>query len=273
MVVHMIEAGEESGDLAKSFAQLSRFLSDRLTFRNRVVSALAYPTLVSFIAFAVLLILLIRVVPSVVSVFSEAGVPLPLPTRALIAITAHLRQWWWIHGFIISALVGWFYSARRWTVLRNFWAAVLTAIPFAGPTINLIASRRAFTALTDLIHAGVPTLTAINLAAKLSGNYRAEQSFLRAAQQIRHGKPIVQSLDECGAVPVSVASVLRAAEETGDLAAGFSRAAQLLAALVETRFNVLFAVIEPLLIVVMSIAVAMIAFAILLPVFEMGNLI
>jgi type II secretory pathway component PulF len=273
IIASMIAAGERSGSLKQAFRHVAAFLEDRLTLRRRLVSALAYPTLVVLLAMVIMGVLLLRVVPSVTEVYQEARTALPLSTRVVIAVSGHLSaRWPWDLGVLLAGalLLRRAAGSERGRLLRD---QALLRIPLLRQITALILVRRLFVTLADLLAAGVPPVDALGLGARATGNRLVELRVRDAAARIRSGQGMVDALGAAGCLPPTVESLLRAADEAGRLDQGFTRAAALIRELTSARLELFFALFEPALVLVVSLLVGFLAFAVLLPIFEMGSLL
>lgn len=270
---HMVDAGEQSGQLDKVLERLADYTENRQNLQQKVMLAFIYPALVTVVATAVVIGLLVYVVPQVTRVFENTGQTLPAVTRALIAISDFLRagSWWWL-----AALALGIFSARaalREPHLRYRWHQLLLRLPLVGRLLRGTNAARLASTLGILTASGIPLLNAMQSAVQVVTNLPMRGAVDDALRQIREGGSLSRALGKAKLFPPLVIHLIASGEATGKLDVMLDRAAQAQTRELENWVRAFTALLEPVLILVMGSIVLFIVLAILLPIFEMNQLI
>jgi len=269
----MIEAGEHSGKLGDVLESLADYTENRESLRNNMLVAFIYPAAVTLVAFAVVSLLLVYVVPQVTRVFANLGHTLPLATRILIALSEFARE----SGLlVIGALIGAFIAAKlllRDEGRRARWHGALLRVPVAGRLIRGVNAARFADTLGILTAAGVPLLASLQSAAAVLTNLPMRAAVDEAVRRVREGAALAPSLGAAKLFPPLVIHLIASGEATGRLDTMLARAAEAQSRELDNWVRRLTAMLEPLLIVVMGAIVLFVVVAILLPIFEMNTLV
>jgi general secretion pathway protein F len=269
----MIDAGEQSGRLSDVLERLADFTESRENLRDKVVLAFIYPALVTVVALAVVALLLVYVVPQVTRVFANLGQALPLATRILIGISEFVRA----SGAVsLAVLVGALVAGRlllRSQVWRHRWHAWLLRLPLAGRLIRGVNAARFADTLGILTASGVPLLPSLQSAAAVVTNLPMRAAVEDAVRRVREGRALAPALGAAKLFPPLVIHLIASGEATGRLDAMLARAAEAQSRELESWVRGLTALLEPLLILAMGAIVLFVVVAILLPIFEMNQLI
>lgn len=269
----MIEAGEQSGKLAEVLERLADYAENREALRQKVMLAFIYPALVTLVAIGVISLLLIKVVPEVTRVFTNTGQTLPGITRALILISDFFRASavFWLVGLITG--VGAARLALRNPATRQRWHAWLLRLPVIGRLTRGVNAARFSDTLGILTASGVPLLNALQSAVAVVNNLPMRAAVEDTARQVREGGSLSRALGKTKLFPPLVVHLIASGEATGQLDQMLIRAAEAQSRELEGWVRTFTALLEPLLILAMGLAVMFIVVAILLPIFEMNQLI
>ena len=269
----MIEAGEQSGKLAEVLERLADYAENREALRQKVMLAFIYPALVTIVAVGVISLLLIKVVPEVTRVFTNTGQTLPGITRALILISDFFRASaaLWFGGLV--AAVAALRVALRNKATRHRWHAWLLNLPVIGRLTRGVNAARFSDTLGILTASGVPLLNALQSAVAVVNNLPMRAAVEDTARQVREGGSLSRALGKTKLFPPLVVHLIASGEATGQLDQMLIRAAEAQSRELEGWVRTFTALLEPLLILVMGLAVMFIVVAILLPIFEMNQLI
>jgi len=269
----MVEAGEASGRLDEILDRLADYTEEQQYLRQKLGVALIYPVLLTVVAILIVTALLTYVVPEVVRVFEQTGQQLPLLTRSLIASSEFIRG----NGvYLLVGTVGLvifsLYMLRRPSVRyqRDLW---LLRLPFINRLSRIVNTSRLARVLAILTGSGVPLLEALRIGAQVISNMPIREAVLEAAASVREGGRLHETLNRSGYFPPLLVHMLAAGEESGELESMLDRAAIHHERELGTMVSAATALIEPLLILVMGGIVLLIVLAILLPIFEMNQLV
>ena len=269
----LIAAGADSGRLADVLDRLADYLESRQALRQKLTVALIYPVLVTLVAFGVIAVLLVYVVPQVVSVYQQSRQTLPWLTRALIAGSEFLRAtgWAWLAAAI--ALPLFVFIASRIEATRSRLHGLVLRTPTVGRVVAALDTARFASTLAILAGSGTPLLRALDAAADVMRMKPLSDAARGAAALVREGVPLARALKDQRVFPPVLIHLVANGEQTGRLAEMLVRAAADLERTAETRLAWLAALLQPALIVVMGAIVLVLVLAVMLPIVSMNQLI
>ncbi|MGH8090645.1 MAG: type II secretion system inner membrane protein GspF [Rudaea sp.] len=268
-----IAAGEQSGKLDQVLARLADYSEARDALNQKVWAALAYPLLLSVVAIAVVTGLLAYVVPQIVGVFTQMHQVLPLPTRALLALSAFVKTWGWLLliVLVLAAIGGRF--ALRVEQMRYRWHEFLLRLPLAGGLIRAANTARCTRTLALLTASAVPLLDSLQIGAQVMPNLPMRAAVKRAALKVREGGNFSRALGESGYFPPVALRLIASGERAGELERMLDEAANQQQRELDRWMTTLTSVLGPLVILVVGAMVLFIVLAILLPIFDMNQLV
>ncbi|MDH5512223.1 MAG: type II secretion system inner membrane protein GspF [Gammaproteobacteria bacterium] len=269
----MVDAGEQSGKLDEVLERLADYTESRQALQQKVILAFIYPALVTLVAASVVIGLVVYVVPQVTRVFENTGQKLPIITQILITISDSLRAggWWWLLIAVVS-IIG-FRLALREPHLRLQWHHLLLRTPLVGRLLRGTNAARLSSTLGILTASGIPLLNAMQSAVQVVTNLPMRAAVENALRQVREGGNLSRALGKTKLFPPMVIHLIASGEATGKLDQMLERAASAQTRELENWVRALTALLEPVLILVMGAIVLFIVLAILLPIFEMNQLI
>jgi len=268
-----VAAGEKSGELSKVMLQLADHLERRSALRQKTIQALVYPILVASVAMIVVIGLMTYVVPSVVSVFQQGKQALPWLTRALIAVSAFIREWGWLVALAAIAAGFGLRAALRDEGFRMKWDSRLLRLPVLGPYLRNLDATRFASTLSILASSGVPLLEALDASSRVVVRRPLAMAIGEVAGQVREGMPLSRALMQTRQFPPILVHMIASGEATGRLGALLDRAAQLQQADIENRTAMFTTLIEPVMLLAMGGLVLLIVLAVMQPIIELNVLI
>ena len=268
-----VAAGEQTGHLALVLNRLADYTENREQLSQSIMQALIYPAVLTFTALGVVALLLGYVVPQVVGVFADLGQTLPWLTRALIALSDFVSSWGLL--ILVSVVAGFFLAKRllQQPALRKKWDANLLRIPLVSRLVRGVNTARFARTLSILVASGVPVLEGLRIGASVMANIPMREAVEGAATRVREGANISYALDKSGCFPPIVVHLVASGESSGKLEEMLERAAASQERELENRIGLLMKLFEPALILVMGLIVLMIVLAILLPIFDLNQLV
>lgn len=268
-----VAAGEQAGRLGVVLSQLAAHLESRDAMRRRVIAALAYPVLLLFFALLVVSGLMLYVVPEVTGVFVRNGQSLPWATRTLLAISAGLQSSvWWLLPAVLAVFAGLVASWRRPAFIRWRHRRWLR-IPLLSRLLIALDSARYARTLAMLGASAVPLLDAMSLANATVANLELRDALAQVAARVREGVPLAQALTGTGWFPPLAVRLIASGERAGRLDAMLDEAATQLERELDMVLSVLMAALGPVVIVLVGGLVLFIVLAILLPIFQLNQLV
>lgn len=268
-----VAAGEQSGHIDLVLERLADYTERAHALRQRTRLALFYPSILTVMAILVVSGLLAYVVPQVVQVFENTGQTLPFITRALIALSDAARNYGLYLVVALTLLVIGTRAALRRPGARLVWDRWMLRIPLLGGLLRGINAARFARTLSILTASSVPILEALHVSAQVLGNHCMREAVLEATARVREGASIRSALERTGYFPPMTLSLIASGETGGDLQDMLERAAEVQERETETTIATLLGLFEPLLILVMGAVVLLIVLAILLPIFELNQLV
>jgi len=271
--INMVRAGEESGTVETVLARLADYSEVQARLLRTVQSALTYPLLMVLVASAILVFLLAYVVPQVTRIFSETGQKLPLVTRLLIGLSSFLADYWWM--LLVISAVGMLGGARllRTSKGREWYDRLLLRLPWIGRLLQRLSVARVARTLSTLLASGVPLLSALAIVTHLVSNSLLRRALEEARASVQEGESLAAPLKRSGLFPALLIQMITVGERSGELEGLLTRAAEAYDEEVATSLARLTSLLEPLTILVMGGVVLFIVLAILLPIFELNQLV
>ena len=273
LYVNMVRAGEASGALDLVLVRLADYTEKYAALRDKVRSSLTYPTFMAVFGSIILFVLLSYVVPKITKMFSENQGTLPLMTTVLLAISGFMQQYWWlIAGTIIAVVVSIRLSIRTPAGRMRFDRYVL-AMPYFGKLVKKVALARFARTLSTLLTSSIPLLQSLDIVKNVVSNSVLSAAIEDARASIREGQSIAPPLKKSGLFPAMLVHMIAVGEKSGELEQMLSRAADAYDREVESSVTALTSLLEPMMIVFGGAVVLFIVLAILLPIFDMQNLV
>lgn len=271
--VSMVAAGEAGGALDAVLEKLADFLEEQEQVRSKVTSAMAYPILMVLVGGGVMIFLLTVVIPKIVVIFEDSKAALPLITVMLIKLSHFLRGWWWIPAGLTIAAIPLYRKAMLRDHLRLKRDAMLLKLPVAGGMLQGLILSRFARVLGLLLSSGVPIMRALDITGEVLVN-RAYRSFLRQVMDdVAQGSSLSGSLKKSPLFPPLLVHLAGVGEKGGNLEEMLCKAGIAYEREFGTRLQRLMGLMEPLLVLAMGLAVGIVVLAVLLPIFEMNQLI
>jgi len=268
-----VAAGEQSGHLDQVLERLADFTESRQMLQQQVRNALIYPIALVVTAVAIISFMLAYVVPKVVYIFENYDQQLPLLTRIMIASSDFIRDFWMaLIVFIIAVVFGVRQLLKKDGPKRSYHAMLLR-IPVVKKLTRGINTARFTQTLSILAGSGVPILESLRIAAQVVVNVPMREAVEEASLRIREGAMISKSLAASKLFPPMTTHLISSGEASGRLEEMLTRAATNQEREVDGLIATLLGIMQPLLVIVMAAIVLLIVLAILLPIFEINNLI
>jgi general secretion pathway protein F len=271
--VHMVRAGESSGALDQILFRLTEFLEKQLALRNKVTNAMLYPLIMLVIGSAILFFLITFVVPKITMVFAQQKQALPWPTVALMSISQFFADYWMV---LVGVLLGGLYMARRFIRTgagRMMADRTILRLPLIGDVARMVSISRLTSTLATMLTSGVQLLDAMDVSKRVMNNRVLEETVEAARQNIREGETIADPLKRSGEFPALVTHMIAVGEKSGEMEEMLRRVSQIYDGEVERVIARLTSLMEPVMILAMGAVVLFIVVAILLPIFEMGQMV
>lgn len=270
--IRMVEAGEASSTLDSVLLGLADYLEKRSLVRSRIVTAFIYPVLMTLVGISVLAFLLLFVMPKIILIFEDTNEALPFVTVILLSATQFLKNFWF---FIIILAVGLFWALRvyinkpKGKVVAD---ALVLRLPVIGRLLKDYYSQLLASTLGSLLESGVPLLKALEMTGKVLNQTEFTKVLEKAIEEVTEGSALSKSF-EATVVPPLLVHMTAIGERSGELSSLLLKAGQTYAKSFETSVARALSLVEPLLILLMGFMVGFIVLAILLPIFELNQMV
>jgi len=271
--VASVEAGEQSGHLENVLERLADYLEDRQAANSTVSKALIYPSMLVVASFLIVGFLLGYVVPQVIEVFDNMNQELPTLTRMMLACSGFVRDWWLVMFAVIVIVVFLFKQGMRREGFKYKVHEILLKVPLVSRLIRGFNAAQFARTLSILAASGVPVLQALGIAAQVITNRPMRTAVDRAAAQVREGSTLGGSLERTGYFPPILLHLVSSGEASGKLPTMLEKAATNQERELESILALFLGLFEPVIILIMGGVVLTIVLAILLPIFEMNQLV
>jgi type IV pilus assembly protein PilC len=269
LTTNMIEAGETGGILDIILQRLALYVEKAVKLKSAVKSALIYPISVISLAGLIVGALLKWVVPIFANLFAGLGVALPLPTRIVIGLSDFVGHFWWFFIVGLGGLIFGLKQIRKDPRGRYWMDYTMLKLPVIGMLLRKIAVARFTRTLGTLITSGVPILEGLSITARTSGNAVLEEGLMKVRKAIEEGRTIVDPLRESGVFPNMVTQMIGVGEATGAMDSMLQKIADFYEDEVDTATKDMLAMLEPIIIGILGIAVGGIVISLYMPLFSM----
>jgi type IV pilus assembly protein PilC len=263
-----LKAGERTGELEAVIRRFIRYLKLMLEARKKVISALIYPAVLVGLSFAMIVVMTIYVVPRFTVFFEDMQVELPLLTRITLGISkVATANWPWLLGGLVLGVL----ALRRWARTptgREALDGAQLRIPLLGPVFKQFAVSEFSRSLATLLAGGIPLVQALEIAVASVGNRWVRRRVQPTIQLVREGKAFNTALETTGVFEPLEIDMVKVGEATGSLDVMLSSVAEFLDEQVETRMSRILSLVEPLMLVLMGVVVAILLISIYMPLFS-----
>jgi type IV pilus assembly protein PilC len=241
--------------------------------KRQIKSAMINPSVILFVAVAVVAILMIFVVPMLSDMFTEMGGSLPLPTRIVIWFSKFLSGWGGLS--LLLAFIGFIVGLKNWRKTENglrITDGLALKLPVAGLLITRVSVAKFSRTLGTLMTSGVPILEGLLIVAKTAGNKVMEDAILQTRQSVSEGKTLAEPLSKTKVFPPMVNQMISVGEATGALDNMLNKIADFYDEEVDSAVAALTSMLEPMMMVFLGTTVGFVIIAMYMPIFQMGSL-
>ena len=272
LYVNMVRASEMSGNFGEMLERVSDYQTQQMETRSMVRGAMIYPCVIAVLAVSVTIFLLTFVLPKFVSIFAGKEHLLPVPTKALLAMSHFMRAYWYVCVAGATATVWGFLYFIRTDNGRVWWDRTKLRVPIFKRMFRALYITRSLHTMGELVNAGVPMLDTLAITADVSGNTLYSNMWRAVYRAVKQGKKICQSLGKSPLLPRNVVQMVSAGEESGQLGQVLREVSDHYSKELRNIIKTVTALIEPLMIIVMGFIVGFIAMSIILPIFKLSSL-
>jgi type IV pilus assembly protein PilC len=271
---NLVEAGEAAGILDSLLDRLATYMEKTEAIKSKIKSALMYPISVIVVAFVVVSVIMIFVIPSFKEVFTSFGADLPAPTLFVIAVSEFFVSWWWlIFGVIGFGFYFFMQSWKRSEKMQMFMDRLLLKVPIFGALIEKAVVARWTRTLATMFAAGVPLVESLDSVGGAAGNAVYRQATDKIQREVATGSSLTAAMTNANVFPSMVLQMTAIGEESGALDHMLGKAADFYEAEVDEMVAGLSSLMEPIIIVVLGTIIGGIVVSMYLPIFKLGQVI
>jgi MSHA biogenesis protein MshG len=269
LYVSIVRVGESTGTLENSFLRLCEYLAQDQDVQDKVRSALRYPMIVMAAIAAAIGVITVFVIPNFAPLFKVLGDDIPMPTKIIMGVSTFTQNYWWL---VLGLMAGAFVWAKQYTSTelgRYKWHRLKLRIPVVGKLTHEAILSRISRSLSISLAAGMPMIQTLNVIARSAGNDFMAERVMRLRDAVERGDPLSRAAATVGMFPPLVLQMMAVGEETGDLSELLDEVADFYEREVDYTLKNLSAMIEPIMVVAVGVAVLILALGVFLPMWNM----
>ncbi len=271
---NLVGAGEQAGILDDLLDRLATYKEKILAIKGKIKSALFYPAAVLSVAFIVVAVIMIFVVPAFKSVFESFGAELPAPTLMVMAISNFFVSYWYlIFGSVGGAIYFFMHTWKRSLKMQAFMDKLMLKLPIFGSVIEKATVARWLRTMSTMFAAGVPLVEALDSVGGASGNYVYMMATKKIQAEVSTGTNLTTSMMNVNLFPNMVLQMASIGEESGSLDSMLSKAADIYEREVDEAVESLASLMEPLIMVILGVLIGGLVVAMYLPIFKLGQVV
>lgn len=271
---NLVEAGEAAGILESLLDRLATYMEKTEAIKSKIKSALMYPTSVMIVAFVVVTVIMIFVIPAFKEVFTSFGADLPAPTLLVMGISDYFVQYWWlIFGVLGGGLYFFMQAWKRNERMQQFMDRTILKLPIFGVLIEKSCVARWTRTLSTMFAAGVPLVEALDSVGGASGNYLYKNATDRIQSEVSTGTSLTVAMANANIFPSMVLQMCAIGEESGAIDHMLGKAADFYESEVDEMVAGLSSLMEPIIIVFLGTLIGGIVVSMYLPIFKLGQVV
>jgi type IV pilus assembly protein PilC len=271
LFVNLVAAGEIGGVLDTVLLRLAVYMEKNESLKRKVKGAMTYPIIVLSVAFGVVTVLMLFVIPTFKDMFEQFGAALPAPTQMVVSLSAFFRNYWYAMFGLIIALVIAFKVIAKSEKGRFYIDTIALKLPVFGPLIRKVAVAKFTRTLGTMISSGVPIMDGLDITSRTAGNVIIENAIRSVRTAISEGQSMAEPLGASGIFPGMVVQMISVGEATGAMDQMLSKIADFYDEEVDAAVEALTSALEPMLMVFLGGVIGFVVVAMYLPIFKMAS--
>ena len=271
LAINVVRAGETSGDLKKSIEYMAENIERNYELSSRIKSALMYPCIVLVVFFVIGFLVVSFIIPKLTSIIKELNADIPWYTQVVITLGDFMSKYWWAAAIVILGFTGGIYYYISTEDGQKEWDQVKLKLPVFGMIFRSIYVARFAQNLSSLLSSGIPIIRALKIVSDVINNVMYRDIFDKAAEEVKRGGNMSEVFRKTPLMPPMVAQMVKIGEESGQIDMVLGHIAKFYNQETDTTTKNLSTLLEPLLMVFIGIAVGFMAFAILMPIYNIAG--
>lgn len=269
LLVQMIHSGEISGQLEDVLKRMATYYEKQYRIKQKVSTALTYPTVVASFAIIITLFLLVFIVPIFGDLFASFGEDLPLITQVVLNFSAFIQQFWWVFVLVLVLIGAVFLQTKKKESGAYFLDKLVLKLPIVGTFVQKAVLARMTQTLSSLLNSSVPILQAVDVTSSVVGNKVVEKVLIESKTSLEKGESLAKPMENHWVFPSLIIQMIRVGESSGSLDEMLKRVADVYDQEVEEASDKLQSLIEPVLIIFLAVIVGLIVLSIVVPMFSL----
>jgi type IV pilus assembly protein PilC len=269
--INILKAGEASGNLKKSIDYVAENIERNYALYNRVKSALIYPAIVVIVFFIIGFLAVTFIVPKLTSIIKELNAIVPWYTQIVIVVGDFMAAYWWAVAFAILGMIGGVFYYLRSEEGKGEWDRMKIRLPIVGVIFQYVYITRFSENLGVLLAGGIPIIKALTIVSSVINNVVYEEIFLKASEEVKRGGNMSTVLRREALIPPMVSHMIKIGEESGQIDSVLKHISRFYDQETELMTKNLSTLIEPVLMIMIGIAVGFMSFAILMPIYNIAG--
>lgn len=266
-----VSIGEETGQLPKMLGELKDHFDKKVKLRQQFISLITYPVIVITLTFGVLIFLMNYVVPMFVGFLEQVNAELPAITQFVLDVSDFVKEWFYVFILSIIAIITFFYIQRKTDWFKKYSAIVMLRLPLFGKMIRRVYLTRFCQSMALLSSSKIPLVESLEMTAQMVDFYPISTSLAKIKEKVLKGETLHEAMSEENIFETRMISMVRVGEEVNRLDMVFSKIAEQFNDSIENQTKVIKSIIEPILILTVGVIVAVVAMAMILPIFKMSS--
>ncbi|MCH4888550.1 type II secretion system F family protein [Acidaminobacter sp. JC074] len=272
-MIFLIEAGEMSGAIDTILDRLAIDFENEAKIRNKINSALVYPALLILATIALVVFMMVFILPRFIYMFDNAGVDLPWLTRQVIGLSESIKSFWYVYLIVVIAIAAVVKLLRREPSIRRWMDKVKLNIPGFKKYNQLLITTRFTRTLATMLFSGVPLLQSLENISRSVGNIIVSEKIVEVTKEVRRGSDLATPIKKMKVFPRMVDSMINIGEESGSLDDILIKTTSYFDDELEHTIKRMTQLFEPLMILVMGVVVGTVVLSMVIPMFEMANVV
>ena len=268
----MIETGQETGSLPEVTKELQRFMKESKELRDFIITSSIYPAIIILISGIMVILLFTVFIPRFSKIFKTAGKALPWLTQLMLDISEVMKSTWWFWPILVIILIFLYKKSKEDSKFKQYRDHLMLRIPLLGSIIKEIQVCRFIRTLAIMNKNNVPILRSIQISSKILENSVIAESFSTTSSDLRSGNKLSDTLGKSPYMPRGAASMLRISEESGNIAEMLQDISDMSENRVRTKIKRFLAILEPAIIIILAVIVAIVILSIFMAIMEMNSL-
>ncbi len=270
--VNMVDAGEASGTLEIVLLRLAEFTEAQVKLKNKIAGAMTYPIIMAVAGFGLMNVVFIFVIPQIAKILRSMKKELPLPTKISIGISDFLQNYWLIVIVLSITTIFLFRYYINTEKGKSRWHAFVLKVPKIGKLVTMINVSRFCSTLGTLLNSGVPILASLNIVKNIIGNVHMKAAVEASKAAVSEGSSMSGPLMQSGHFPALVTHMIKLGENSGELEEMLKIVSENYEDQVESNISGLTAMLEPIMIIFLGLAVGFVVVSVIVPMMEMNSI-